>query len=97
MWLVDRARLLPRDRHLLYGRALRIYPLRQAVLFLFGSSIDCHVCGRSLGLVLPVMWRGRIKLVGSAAQWIAVDWHEVHTLRFRHVEMDSCARPEILA
>jgi hypothetical protein len=93
MGLAERTRRLPRDRHLLTGRALRVYPLRQAALLLLGRSIDCHVCGRSLGLVLPLVWRGRLKLVGSAAHWIAVDWHSVNTLRFRHIELERCVRP----
>ncbi len=73
---------------------LRVHTLRTilkwSALTGAGRSIHCEICGRELFKGIPVVWRGRLRLLGSAAGFVRVDWDGKNTLAFRHVEQEVC-------
>ena len=42
--------------------------------------------------MLPVPWRGGVKLLGAESALVRVDWATMNELAFRHVEADRCVR-----
>lgn len=81
-------RLGPRVRRRLRNAA------RGAVLAVFGRRLRCAVCGRELFVALPVVWRGRVKLIGARESNVRVAFATKDTLELRHLELDQCPAPE---
>lgn len=64
--------------------------LKWSALTGVGRTISCENCGRELFKGIPVVWRGRLRLLGSAAALVRVDWDGKNSLAFRHVEQEVC-------
>lgn len=67
---------------------------RAAVLAAFGRRVRCAACGRELFVALPVVWRGRVKLIGARESTVRVAFSAKDTLELRHAELDACPSPE---
>jgi hypothetical protein len=65
----------------------------RAFLRIFGRDLACATCGRPLFRGLPIVWRGRVKVIG-ATEPVRVTFQTRNTLQFRHVELDRCPSPE---
>ena len=57
-----------------------------------GRPVRCEACGNELFRVLPVPWRGGVKLLGAESALVRVDWATMNELAFRHVEAERCVR-----
>jgi hypothetical protein len=57
--------------------------------------VRCEDCGAELFRVVPIPWRGGVKLVGAEAALVHVDFGSMNDLVFRHVEPDRCRRPGV--
>jgi len=58
-----------------------------------GRPVQCEVCGDVLFRGFPLIWRGRLKLLGAESALVRVDWDKMNRMTFRHVEMDRCKPP----
>ena len=58
-----------------------------------GRPVCCEACGQELFRVIPIPWRGGVKLLGAESALVRVDWATMNELTFRHVEADRCVRP----
>ena len=67
---------------------------RRALLAVGGRRLRCAECGRELFVALPVVWRGRVKLIGARESTVRVAFTTKDTLELRHVELDQCPSPE---
>ena len=67
---------------------------RRALLAALGRRLRCAECGRELFVALPVVWRGRLKLIGARESTVRVAFATKDTLELRHAELDSCPSPE---
>ena len=67
---------------------------RSLLLRLLGRPVRCSVCGREMFAAVPLMWRGRLWLIGAEDHVIRVSFDWTESLEFRHVELDKCAAPE---
>jgi hypothetical protein len=67
-----------------------------AVARVLGRRVRCAACGRPLFKVVPVVWRGRLVLIGLRVQepLVRVRFGERDTLEFLHGELDSCPTEE---
>jgi hypothetical protein len=70
----------------------RKYALR-ALLWVLGRDVACAACGRPLFRVLPIVWRGELRVIG-ATEPVRAAFGARDTLEFRHVELDHCPAPE---
>lgn len=68
--------------------------LRQALLYVVGRELICTECGRRLFRAIPIVWRGRVKLLGASEVSVRVEFSEPNTLEFRHVMLDQCPTRE---
>jgi hypothetical protein len=61
-----------------------------------GRRVRCAACGRPLFVALPVIWRGKLVLVGLRVQepLVRVRFHERDSLEFFHGELDLCPTDE---
>jgi|tagenome__1003787_1003787.scaffolds.fasta_scaffold20968984_2 hypothetical protein len=59
-----------------------------------GRPVRCEACGVELFRVVPIPWRGGVKLLGAEQALVRVDFDSMNELVFRHVEADSCRRPD---
>jgi hypothetical protein len=69
---------------------------RHAFLRVVGREIVCAACGRPIFRALPLVWRGRVKLIGAAKPQhnVRVAFDGTESIEFRHVELDRCPSPE---
>jgi hypothetical protein len=58
-----------------------------------GRPVRCEACGEELFRVVPIPWRGGVKLLGAESALVRVDWTTMNELVFRHVETERCRRP----
>jgi hypothetical protein len=65
----------------------------RALLLLVGRDLACATCGRPLFRGLPIVWRGKLRVIG-ATEPVRVAFAARNTLEFRHVELDRCPSPE---
>ena len=79
-------------RERLAARARRD-PVR-ALVRVFGRPIECAECGRPIMRAIPLVWRGRVRLVGAREHNVRVAFSSKEDLEFRHVELDRCPSPE---
>ena len=70
--------------------------VRRALLRVLGREIVCADCGRAMFRAIPIVWRGRVMLVGAADPQhnVRVAFAAPEELQFRHVELDSCPSPD---
>lgn len=66
----------------------------RAFLLVVGRPLVCADCGRRLFVAFPVVWRGRVKLIGARESHVRVSFHSKDTLELRHVELDQCPAPD---
>jgi hypothetical protein len=61
-----------------------------------GRRIRCAECGGPLFVALPVVWRGRLVMIGLRVQepLVRVRFSERDTLEFCHGELDLCPTAE---
>lgn len=69
---------------------------RRALLRVAGREIVCASCGRPMFRAIPVVWRGRVRLIGAAEPQhnVRVAFGDTQVLEFHHVELDRCPSPE---
>jgi hypothetical protein len=62
----------------------------------FGRRVRCAACGRPLFKALPVVWRGKLVLIGLRVQepLVRVRFHDRDRLEFLHGELDLCKTDE---
>ena len=66
--------------------------IRTRILARTGRPVRCEVCGEVLFRGYAMIWRGRLKLLGSESSLIRADWDKMNRLTFRHVESDRCGQ-----
>ena len=81
-----------RLRERLAARARRD-PVR-ALVRVFGRPIVCAECGRPIMRAIPVVRRGRVRLVGAREHNVRIAFASKEDIEFRHVELDRCPSPE---
>jgi hypothetical protein len=59
-----------------------------------GRPLICADCGRQLFLAVPIVWRGRIQIIGATEYNVRVRFMGKRGLEFRHVELDQCPSPK---
>jgi hypothetical protein len=64
----------------------------RALARLLGRRVRCAACGRPLFKALPVVWRGKLVLIGLRAQepLVRVRFAERDRLEFLHGELGHC-------
>lgn len=60
----------------------------------FGRDLVCTECGRTLFRAVPLVWRGRVWLVGAYDNLVRVSFDSSETMEFRHARLDECPSPE---
>ncbi|HEX8067703.1 MAG TPA: hypothetical protein VF520_14380 [Thermoleophilaceae bacterium] len=66
----------------------------RALLRVAGRPMHCAACGRRLFVALPVVWRGRVRIIGAAETSVRVSFATNDAIELRHVELDRCPAPE---
>jgi hypothetical protein len=68
----------------------------RALARLLGRRVLCAACGRPLFKGLPVVWRGRILLIGLLVHQplVRVRFQRNDTLELIHAELDLCRTDE---
>jgi len=64
---------------------------RSRIVRAVGRPVRCEACGEVLFYGLPLLWRGRLKLLGAESALVRADWDKMNRMTFRHVESDRCA------
>jgi hypothetical protein len=64
------------------------------LLRVLGRPLRCAVCGRVLFRGLPIVWRGRVKVIGARESTVRVAFRTKDTLELRHAELGACPAPE---
>jgi hypothetical protein len=74
----------------LWWRAERI------LVRVFGRRIVCAACGRPLFVGIPIVWRGKLLMIGLRINdpLVSVRFERKDTLEFRHGELDACPTEE---
>jgi hypothetical protein len=64
----------------------------RALARVLGRTIRCAACGRPLFKALPLVWRGKLVLIGLRVQepLVRVRFHERDSLEFLHGELGLC-------
>jgi hypothetical protein len=62
----------------------------------FGRHVRCAACGRPLFKALPVVWRGKLVLIGLGVQepLVRVRFYDRDRLEFLHGELHLCETHE---
>ena len=61
-----------------------------------GRPVKCTKCGRSLGRLIPVLWRGKIYMFGLHGTWVRALFTSQFRMEFVCAkDSGCCARPEI--
>jgi hypothetical protein len=68
----------------------------RALARVVGRRVRCAACGRPLFKARPLVWRGRLVLIGLRVQepLVRVRWGERDRLEFLHAELDACPTEE---
>lgn len=62
----------------------------QFLLRVVGRRLQCAACGQSLGAAFPLVWRGRVRIIGLGDRSVRVAFSAPDSLEFRHVELGQC-------
>ena len=63
---------------------------KAAVARIAGRTVHCHLCGKPVAKVLPVVRRGKVELWGMHMCIAKVEFDDRNTLRFSHVLAENC-------
>jgi hypothetical protein len=75
------------------GRRLR-EEAKRALVRVLGRRVRCAECGRHLCRLIPIVWRGELRLIGAAGHNVRVTFKDKESLEFRHLELDRCPTPD---
>jgi hypothetical protein len=53
-------------------------------------AFRCQRCGGTAFRGIPVVWRGRLRIIGAARRIVAVDWESQDDLAFVHAVAADC-------
>lgn len=67
---------------------------RRNLIRLLGRQIHCAECGRPIFHAIPLVIRGRVRLIGAYEHIVRVSFSSDDTLEFRHVHLHDCPTPE---
>jgi hypothetical protein len=68
--------------------------VERLLLRLLGRRIKCAECGRDLFRGFPIVWRGRVWLIGAYDHLVRFEFSSSETIEFRHAQLDQCPSPE---
>lgn len=68
--------------------------VKRALVRVIGRRVVCADCGRLLFVGLPIVWRGRVRILGADDELVRVSFVTQDTLQFRHVQLYDCPSPE---
>jgi hypothetical protein len=68
--------------------------IERVVLRVLGRPVRCTACGRTLFTAFPVVWRGRLWIIGAYDHLAHVQFDSSETMEFRHGRLDECPAPE---
>ncbi|HKN67166.1 MAG TPA: hypothetical protein VJW73_12880 [Gemmatimonadaceae bacterium] len=68
--------------------------VERIVLRLLGRPVVCAACGRQLFKGLPLVWRGKVWLIGAYNETVHVSFVSSERMEFRHAHVDGCATPD---
>lgn len=68
--------------------------IERLLLRILGRPVRCASCGRVLFVALPVVWRGRLWIIGAHDHLAHVQFDSSETMEFRHARLDECPAPE---
>ncbi len=68
--------------------------VRTCVMWPFGRPIRCASCDLALFRGIPVVWRGRVWLIGAAQSDVRVSFDGRSSLRFHHLWLHKCPSPD---
>lgn len=71
----------------------------QTLLRVLGRRVQCAACGQPLAAAIPVVWRGRVKVIGLGDPNVRVAFSAHDSLEFCHLELGPCragAVPELV-
>lgn len=63
------------------------------MVLLGGRPVRCELCGEVLFTGRPIIWRGRVKVLGAEQALVRADFASMNELAFRHVDVDACPAP----
>ena len=66
----------------------------RALVRVFGRTISCAECGRPLFRAVPLVWRGRVWILGAYDSLVRVSFDSSETLELRHARLDECPSPD---
>ena len=64
--------------------------VKHLLLRALGRPVHCELCGETVFLAIPIVHRGRVKLIGAESALVRVDFDSMNHLSFQHVEADRC-------
>jgi hypothetical protein len=73
------------------GRVDAKRALKRAIIAVAGRPLRCELCDEVLTTAAPIVFRGRLLLVGLEREFVAVDFTTVNRLVFRHARAGACA------
>jgi len=71
--------------------------IKRTLLRALGRPVRCELCGETLFRAVPVVARGRVKLIGAECALVRVDFDSMNHLSFRHVQADRCSSQRVVA
>jgi hypothetical protein len=72
------------------GRAAAKRALKRAFIAVAGRPLRCELCDEVLTTAAPIVFRGRLLLVGLEREFVAVDFTTRNRLVFRHARAGAC-------
>jgi hypothetical protein len=67
---------------------------KHALLRVLGRDLKCSACGRTLFRGLPIVFRGRVRIIGAEEHNVRIAWSSKNDLELRHLELDHCPSPD---
>jgi hypothetical protein len=67
---------------------------QHALLRVAGRELVCSECGRPILRGLPIVWRGRVRVIGISEHRVHVAFKDQSSLEFRHMQLDHCPSPD---
>lgn len=66
----------------------------RALVRVVGRDLVCAACGCRLFRAVPIVWKGRVKLIGAYEHSVRVSFGSKDELELRHLMLDECPAPE---
>lgn len=70
--------------------ASAVRTFRSRAIARLGRPVRCEICGEELFRGVPLVWRGRLKVLGSEQSLVRADWDKMNRMTFSHVQRDRC-------